>query len=112
MKRCSTSRGTALPIVLLLTAMMLVTVSAWLQTSLVATRATVAARERIQAFHAADSASIRCSRMLDAALPAASTFTQEPAQWRSKASFEKASRRSPCSRSWNGHMRRVACPNA
>ncbi len=34
MKRRSTSRGTVLPIVLLLAAMMLVTASAWLQASL------------------------------------------------------------------------------
>jgi Tfp pilus assembly protein PilX len=82
------TRGTALPVVLLLSAMMAVTASAWLQTSLVATRAAVAARERIQAFHAADSALIRCSRMLDAALPAVSASSHEPVQWRSKAAFE------------------------
>jgi Tfp pilus assembly protein PilX len=91
MRRRSTSRGTVLPIVLLLAAMMLVTASAWLQTSLVAARTTFAARERIQAFHAADSALIRCSRMLSAALPATGSANQEPARWRSKASFEGAS---------------------
>ncbi len=58
-----------LPVVLLLAAMMLVTASAWLQASLVAARTTVAARERVQAFHATDSALSRCRRMLDAALP-------------------------------------------
>jgi Tfp pilus assembly protein PilX len=90
MSRRATPRGTVLPIVLLLCAMMAVTASAWLQTSLVAARATVAARERVQAFHAADSALIRCSRMLDAAGPAMSVSSQEPAQWRNKAAFEGA----------------------
>jgi len=52
MKRRSLTRGATLPIVLILSAMMLVTASAWLQTSLVAGRATVATRERAQAFHA------------------------------------------------------------
>ncbi|KMZ13362.1 hypothetical protein BHUM_01338 [Candidatus Burkholderia humilis] len=83
MKRRASSRGTALPIVLLLCAMMLVTASAWLQTSLGAARSTVASRERVQAFHAADSALIRCARMLSAAVPS----TSDPALWRNKASF-------------------------
>jgi Tfp pilus assembly protein PilX len=85
------SRGAVLPIVLLLAATMLVTASAWLQTSLVASRATIAARERVQAFHAADSALIRCAQMLDSALPASGGPESEPAMWRSKASFEGAS---------------------
>jgi hypothetical protein len=42
-------------------------------------------RERAQAFHAADSALIRCSRMLSAASPSPGA---EPARWRLKASFE------------------------
>jgi len=91
MNRRDLSRGTALPIVLLLAAIILVTASAWLQTSLVAARTTVAARERVQAFHAADSALIRCSHMLSAALPARGAVDQEPARWRLKASFEGAS---------------------
>ncbi|WP_250534590.1 pilus assembly PilX N-terminal domain-containing protein [Caballeronia sp. AZ10_KS36] len=91
MNRRDLSRGTALPIVLLLAAIILVTASAWLQTSVVAARTTVAARERVQAFHAADSALIRCSQMLSAALPAIGAVDQEPARWRLKASFEGAS---------------------
>lgn len=90
MNRRARSRGTALPIVLLLAAMMLITASAWLQTALVATRTTIATRDRMQAFHAADSALIRCSRMLASAIPAAGSSDQEPARWRSKASFEGA----------------------
>ncbi|SAL67274.1 hypothetical protein AWB74_03812 [Caballeronia arvi] len=92
MKRRSLSRGATLPIVLILAAMMLTTAGAWLQASLVAARATVAARERIQAFHAADSALIRCSRMLSSALPAAGpSLNDEPSRWRLKTSFEGVS---------------------
>jgi Tfp pilus assembly protein PilX len=91
MKRRASSRGAALPIVLLLAAMMLVTASAWLQTSFVAARTALAVQERTRAFHAADSALIRCARMLDAALPATGASAQEPVRWRSKTAFEGAS---------------------
>jgi Tfp pilus assembly protein PilX len=92
MRRRSRSRGATLPIVLILAAMMLMTASAWLQTSLVAARTTLAARERVQAFHAADSALIRCSRMLALALPATSPSpNDEPSRWRMKTSFEGSS---------------------
>jgi len=65
------------------------TASAELQASLVATRAAIATRERVQAFHAADSALIRCSRMLALALPATSPSpNDEPSRWRMKTSFE------------------------
>jgi Tfp pilus assembly protein PilX len=87
MKRRSLSRGATLPIVLMLAAMMLITASAWLQTALVAARSTVAMRERVQAFHAADSALIRCGSMLSAALPSSGG---EPSRWRLKTSFEGA----------------------
>jgi Tfp pilus assembly protein PilX len=85
-----TSKGTALPIVLLLAAMMLVTASAWLQASLVASRTALATRERVQAFHAADSALIRCARMASSAIPG---NDPEPSLWRNKASFEGPSAR-------------------
>lgn len=89
MKLRSHSRGATLPVVLILAAMMLITAGAWLQASLVAARSSVAIRERVQAFHAADSALMRCSRMLSLALPAASSSSaDEPSRWRVKASFE------------------------
>jgi Tfp pilus assembly protein PilX len=89
MKRRSLTRGATLPIVLTLAATMLVTAGAWLQTSLVAARAGVATRERVQAFHAADSALIRCSQMLSLALPPMSqSLGDEPSRWRAKTSFE------------------------
>ncbi|MDR5786529.1 hypothetical protein P9281_08235 [Caballeronia sp. LP003] len=87
MKRRSLTRASTLPIVLILAAMMLITAAAWLQTSLVAARATVATRERVHAFHAADSALIRCSRMLSLALPTPS-LKDEPSRWRAKSSFD------------------------
>ncbi|SAK77157.1 hypothetical protein AWB76_05100 [Caballeronia temeraria] len=87
MNRRSQMRGATLPVVLILAAMMLITAGAWLKTSLVVARATVATRERVQAFHAADSALIRCSRMLSLALPSTSS-KDEPSRWRAKSSFE------------------------
>jgi len=53
------SRGTVLPIVLLLSSMMLVTAGAWLESAIVVTRTAASLGERIQAFHGADSALIR-----------------------------------------------------
>ncbi|SAK95518.1 pilus assembly PilX family protein [Caballeronia ptereochthonis] len=85
MKRRSLSRGAVLPVVLFLAAMMLVTASAWLQASLVAARSAVAVRERVQAFHAADSALIRCGRMLSGV---SRSPGDESSRWRSKTSFE------------------------
>jgi hypothetical protein len=66
--------------------MMLITASAWLQTSLAAARSTLALRERVQAFHAADSALLRCAAMLSNAVPS----SIEPSLWRNKVSFESA----------------------
>lgn len=42
-------------------------------------------RKRVQAFHAADSALIRCSRMLSAA---SQSPGEEPSRWSAKTSFE------------------------
>ncbi|SOE82581.1 hypothetical protein SAMN05446927_5918 [Caballeronia arationis] len=87
----SKSRGTVLPIVLLLSSMMLVTASAWLESSIVATRSAASLRDRVQAFHAADSALARCSRMVvDSSDPPQNAFAGEPTGWRAKASFEGA----------------------
>jgi Tfp pilus assembly protein PilX len=85
------SRGTVLPIVLLLSSMMLVTAGAWLETSIVATRSAASLRDRVQAFHAADSALARCGRMaVDSPDPPQNASANEPAGWRVKASFEGA----------------------
>jgi Tfp pilus assembly protein PilX len=85
------SRGTVLPIVLLLTSMMLVTAGAWLESSIVATRAAGSLRDRVQAFHAADGALARCSRLVvDAPGQPQAALVGEPGRWRMKASFEGA----------------------
>ena len=55
-------RGAALPIVLLISSMMLVTSAAWFEASLAASRSTANLRETLQAFHAADSALTLCAR--------------------------------------------------
>ncbi|SAL11511.1 pilus assembly PilX family protein [Caballeronia humi] len=92
MRRRAGSRGTVLPIVLLLSSMMLVTAGAWLESSIVATRAAASLRDRIQAFHGADSALARCSRIvIDSPELAQNGPAGEPVRWRLKASFEGAS---------------------
>ena len=95
------SRGIALPIVMLMSSMLLVTAAAWLEAALVSARTTTSLGDRVQAFHSADSALIRCARIaLDSVpeLPELSeqkNFTgalaDEPNRWRLKASFEGAS---------------------
>lgn len=89
MKPRAKSRGTVLPIVLLLSSMMLVTAGAWLESAIVVTRTAASLGERIQAFHGADSALIRCSRIaIDSTQPGERVSTDEPGRWRLKASFE------------------------
>jgi Tfp pilus assembly protein PilX len=88
------SRGVVLPIVLLLSSMLLVTAAAWFEMDLARARATANSIDRIIAFHAADSALIRCSQLsVIGAPPMDSTalLATEPAGWRSKSSFDLAS---------------------
>jgi Tfp pilus assembly protein PilX len=88
-------RGVALPIVLLISSMLLVTAAAWLEAALVGARATGNLQDRVQAFHGADSALLRCARIALDSLPQPSNVTgplgSEPDKWRLKASFEGAS---------------------
>jgi Tfp pilus assembly protein PilX len=89
------SRGTALPIVLLMSSMLLVTAAAWLEAALVDARVAASLGNRVVAFHAADSALIRCSRIAIGSMPAPASDTEpladEPVRWRLKASFEGGS---------------------
>ena len=91
----SRSRGIALPIVLLMSSMLLVTAAAWLEAALVSARTTTNLGERVQAFHSADSALIRCARIALDSLPELKNLNgalaAEPNKWRLKASFEGAS---------------------
>jgi Tfp pilus assembly protein PilX len=86
------SRGTALPIVLMISSMLLITAAAWLEAALVDARVAASLGNRVMAFHAADSALLRCSRIAigSAAAPATDTepLADEPVRWRLKASFE------------------------
>jgi Tfp pilus assembly protein PilX len=90
----SLARGAALPIVLLISSMLLVTAAAWLEAALVDARVAASLGNRVVAFHAADSALLRCSRIAigSAAAPASDTepLADEPVRWRLKASFEGA----------------------
>lgn len=89
------SSGVALPIVLLISSMLLVTAAAWLEAALVSARATGNSENRVQAFHSADSALLRCARIALDSLPEPRDITgplgSEPDKWRLKASFEGAS---------------------
>jgi Tfp pilus assembly protein PilX len=89
------SRGIALPIVLLMSSMLLVTAAAWLEAALVSARSTTNLGERVQAFHSADSALIRCASIALESLPELKSrtglLTDEPNKWRLKTSFEGAS---------------------
>jgi len=91
----SRSRGIALPVVLLMSSMLLVSAAAWLEAALVSARTTTNLGERVQAFHSADSALIRCTRIALDTLPELKSspgpLAAEPNKWRSKASFDGAS---------------------
>lgn len=85
MKRVSFSRrcrpqGVALPVVLLIVSMMLVTSAAWFESALLGSRNANAVADQLQSFHAADAALVLCSRALTdgaiSALPA--TQSGEP----------------------------------
>jgi len=80
-----------------MSSMLLVTAAAWLEAALVSARTTTSLGERVQAFHSADSALIRCAGIAleTVAEPGSPTgpLTAEPNKWRLKASFEGASAR-------------------
>jgi hypothetical protein len=81
-------QGAALPIVLLISAMMLTTSAAWFEATLTATRSGANLRDALQAFHAADSALTLCSRsLLAGAAQAASNSTVEPVGWKLEPTF-------------------------
>ena len=97
-RRCShvaraRQRGAVLAIVLLLSAMLLVTSAAWFEASLAAARSAVNVRDYLQAFHAADSALTLCARGVIGSAGVgviASQAAREPAQWKLETVFEAA----------------------
>ena len=85
-------RGVALPVVLLIVAMMLVTSAAWFEAALLARRNADAVADHLQSFHAADAALLLCSRALtngSLAAPADAVQSGEPQAWRRQDSFER-----------------------
>jgi len=83
-------RGAALPIVLLVTSMMLVTSAAWFESSLLAARSANGVVDHLQAFHASDAALASCAHSLAAGtlpMPADATEAGEPASWKREALF-------------------------
>jgi len=100
-----------LPIVLLISTMMLATSAVWFETSLAAARSATNVRDYLQAFHAADSALISCTRIVIAA--AAGTVAPqpvasgEPVQWKLKSAFE-AGALTPVAQ-WPGSLRAPQC---
>jgi hypothetical protein len=82
------SRGAALPIVLMISSMMLITSAAWFETSLAAARASTNLRDALQAFHAADSALTLCARAVAAGTaPVATAVATEPTGWKLEPTF-------------------------
>ena len=89
---CGACRGVALPVVLLIVAMMLVTSAAWFEAALLARRNADAVADHLQSFHAADAALVLCSRALtngSLAAPADAAQPGEPQAWRRQDSFER-----------------------
>ncbi|WP_395066658.1 hypothetical protein [Paraburkholderia silvatlantica] len=91
-RACAARRGVALPVVLLVVAMMLVTSAAWFEAALLARRNADAVADHLQSFHAADAALVLCARELTngaLAVPAEATQSGEPQVWRRQDSFER-----------------------
>jgi Tfp pilus assembly protein PilX len=100
-----------LPIVLLISTMMLATSAVWFETSLAAARSATNVRDYLQAFHAADSALIACTRTVIAAaaeaVAAPPVASGEPVQWKLKSAFE-AQAVTPVAQ-WPGSLRAPQC---
>jgi Tfp pilus assembly protein PilX len=84
--------GAALPVVLLIVSMMLLTSAASFEAALLEARNANAVADHLQSFHAADAALVLCSRALangtlDA--PAAAALPGEPQAWRRPDGFER-----------------------
>lgn len=86
-------RGVALPVVLTIVSMMLVTSAAWFESALLAARNANAVADHLQSFHAADAALALCSRAAaEGALPSwlPGAPSGEPQAWRSESTFVRA----------------------
>ncbi|SDC28785.1 hypothetical protein SAMN05421548_105179 [Paraburkholderia lycopersici] len=103
-------RGVALPVVLLIVSMMLVTSAASFEAALMERRNADAVADHLQSFHAADAALVLCARALtegSLAVSAAATQSGEPQAWRRQDSFERQSV-TPVA-AWPGSARAPQC---
>jgi Tfp pilus assembly protein PilX len=82
-------RGTALPIVLLIAAMMLATSAAWFEQSIASARNSAGMYDHLLAFHAADAALTVCARtIVSGSIQGMAAVNGEPVGWRSQTVFE------------------------
>jgi Tfp pilus assembly protein PilX len=110
LRRGRGERGVALPVVLLIVSMMLVTSAAWFEASLFEARNAAAVLDDLQSFHAADGALTLCSRaLIDGAGAASPAPAQvgESQQWQRQEAFE-ALATTPAA-TWPGSVRPPQC---
>jgi Tfp pilus assembly protein PilX len=82
-------QGAALPIVLLIAALMLATSAAWFEQSIGSARNAVGMADHLLAFHAADAALMICARnIVTGSTQSMAAGEGEPAGWRSQAVFD------------------------
>lgn len=105
----SAPRGVALPVVLVMVSMMLVTSAAWFEASLLETRNASLIGDHLRAFHAADAALSLCTRALangSMVAPPLPEQHSEPDGWR-RGAFE-AQAVAPVA-TWSGSIRPPQC---
>jgi hypothetical protein len=110
LRRARGDRGVALPVVLLIVSMMLVTSAAWFEASLFEARNAAAVLDELQSFHAADGALMLCSRALidgSGAVSPAPAQAGEPQQWQRQDAFD-ALATTPAA-TWPGSVRPPQC---
>jgi hypothetical protein len=101
--------GAALPVVLAISSMMLVTAAAWLETSTANIRSAVNTHDYLQAFHAADGALALCMRALRVGIaPTLPAVEREPARWREAGIFDGPLAFAPRAQ-WPGSARSPQC---
>ncbi|ACC71617.1 pilus assembly protein [Paraburkholderia phymatum] len=82
-------RGIALPVVLLIAALMLTTSAAWFEQTVAAARDAAGIADHLVALHGADSALSACARsLLNGSLTGVPGASGEPVGWKSQATFE------------------------
>lgn len=89
--RLSAPRGVALPVVLVMASMMLVTSAAWFEASLLEARNASLIADHLSSFHAADAALSLCTRALANGSMIAPPLPEQPGEpdgWRRQGTFE------------------------